>query len=331
MERLQLQLVVREHCPEAEQTVDLRHWFLCFSADIVSRFVLGTSLDCLDRVSRIFYWASLFDCLDSLGLTNIFQRALRLFFSEKNAKLQASRDEAILGSMEHLDTNRLDAVAAAVRQLDPSPQMKNELLGHVQSILLGGTDPMTTALTSIVHYTLQSPQTHAKLKAEIRSSLTSFDSLTVQQANDLPYLNAVIKETLRIYPPVATVLPRKSPGAVVDGTYIPPDVHVSSCMLAIHHNPTYFSEPDKFIPERWLDGGTGDNLEASQPFSIGPRGCIGKHLATFSLQYTVIALFLKFDMQCNEAPCDWPKRNKNYSTWITPSLYVSLRERKPHF
>jgi cytochrome P450 len=71
-------------------------------------------------------------------------------------------------------------------------------------------------------------------------------------------------------------------GIFIDGHKISSDFEVGVCIYAIHHNPIYFPDPFKFLPERWLpdsDFNTEQARSAFNPFSIGPRSCIGKGLA----------------------------------------------------
>jgi len=122
----------------------------------------------------------------------------------------------------------------------------------------------------------------------------TFASVTAQ----LPYLNACLEESLRLYPPVPSVLPRRtgSEGDIINGRFIPPDVSkVTSTKdrTLIHRSPQTsvgvhpwsaylsagnFKDPQTFAPERWLDDEryANDDRAACQPFSLGPRGCLGK-------------------------------------------------------
>lgn len=84
-----------------------------------------------------------------------------------------------------------------------------------------------------------------------------------------------------MHPPVPTGLLRTVPkgGDTIDGYWVPEGTSVAVGGWAASHNPLNFQEPDSFIPERWLehDGRfAGDNKKGMQPFSLGPRGCIGK-------------------------------------------------------
>lgn len=144
-----------------------------------------------------------------------------------------------------------------------------------------------------MYYLLTNAHTHTKLVDEIRRSFPSYSAITAVAAQSLPYLQAVIEEGLRIYPSGALGFPRKSPGIRVDGHWIPPgvslphrirsahtantkQVEIYTSSWTTHHDPDYFHDPDTFKPERWLDPNCADTKEASQPFSLGPRGCLGR-------------------------------------------------------
>lgn len=126
--------------------------------------------------------------------------------------------------------------------------------------------------------------------------------MTFRDVEELKYMNAVIEESLRIYPPFVTSLSRLVPqgGAAVDGHFLPEDVSIcvstqysvtfvtctnpNKTAVACHHYASYHSEsnfafPDKFIPERWLSSDPifeNDKKDVLQPFSLGPRVCLGK-------------------------------------------------------
>ena len=95
---------------------------------------------------------------------------------------------------------------------------------------------------------------------------------------DLPYLDAVIKETLRLYAPLPASEPRKRPvDTMIDGHQIPANTIVSMSPYALHRNPEIFRHPLVFNPERWL-GEPKDIVEMEKwfwPFSSGGRMCIG--------------------------------------------------------
>jgi len=114
------------------------------------------------------------------------------------------------------------------------------------------------------------------LKDEIRNTFKSYAGITAQSTLPLQYLHAAIEEAMRMYPALPTGAPRVSPGATVAGQYIPRGTDISVHNFTIARDPAFWSRPNEFYPERWIDEHNTDTKEASQPFSLGPRGCLGK-------------------------------------------------------
>ncbi|RMZ73054.1 glycosyl hydrolase family 3 N terminal domain-containing [Pyrenophora seminiperda CCB06] len=105
----------------------------------------------------------------------------------------------------------------------------------------------------------------------------------LKTADRMPYLNAVIKETLRLYAPLPASEPRSSPvDTVIDGYSIPRRTVCSMAPYSLHRNENVFPEPLKWKPERWISGGKDKTAEMERwfwAFSSGARMCIGLHLA----------------------------------------------------
>lgn len=91
---------------------------------------------------------------------------------------------------------------------------------------------------------------------------------------------AAFKEGLRLYPPVAGQMPRVVPrgGGTIAGGFVPEGTVVSMAQWPANHSARNFSEPEAFKPERFLEPERfpHDNFDVLQPFSMGPRNCIGK-------------------------------------------------------
>lgn len=105
-----------------------------------------------------------------------------------------------------------------------------EIAENFSAIMLAGFHTTQNALCAAIYFVLTHPGAHEKLKAELDGVYPSNADID-SQVQKLPYLNAVITEALRLYPPVPVGGPRVSPGAWVDGTYIPAGVSFS---LTLH-------------------------------------------------------------------------------------------------
>lgn len=155
------------------------------------------------------------------------------------------------------------------------------LLANANVLVIAGSDTTATALTAITYYLALDPDKQRALQDEIRGAFESAQSIKTDSLAGLPYLNAVIEEGLRLFPPTAFGLPRESPGAMVDGVWIPKGTVVHTSSWTTTHDERYFTNPRSFIPERWLPPlhpradatFNGDDHNAARPFSLGPRGC----------------------------------------------------------
>ncbi|KAI0363960.1 cytochrome P450 [Pilatotrama ljubarskyi] len=155
----------------------------------------------------------------------------------------------------------------------------SECLDH----LVAGLDTTGDALTFLM-YQLSLPScrpAQERLHAELVANPTA-------PLDDLPYLDAVVKEGLRLLSPVPSSFPRFVPegGSVIDGVRLSGGTIVSCQPYTLHRFDTrVFPDPDNFVPERWLDPeGTAERNQLFFAFSAGGRGCIGKNLALLEMK-----------------------------------------------
>ncbi|EHA27211.1 hypothetical protein ASPNIDRAFT_171519 [Aspergillus niger ATCC 1015] len=187
-------------------------------------------------------------------------------------------------------------------------QVTSELLDQ----LIANNGTVATTLLYVTWQLSQNSAALARLQEELRSKLgpeafawsASKEEDTLPKAKDvdeLPYLNAIIMETLRLHAPVAGSQPRITPenNKTTLGQYenIPGGVRVSAAAWSLHRNPAVFPRPDEWHPERWLS----ENLEGADKkerwfwaFSSGSRMCIGSNLALYLLKYVVAAIYANF-------------------------------------
>ncbi|KAL1598832.1 hypothetical protein SLS60_007974 [Paraconiothyrium brasiliense] len=156
------------------------------------------------------------------------------------------------------------------------PEMDN----NAGLFMIAGTETTATLVSGLTAMLLDHPRAMKELTTEIRGAFETPEDMTIERCATLPYLNACIKEALRLYPPVATGRPRVSPpeGSTVCGHYVPPGWIVSAPHLAMYTSASNFKDPFSFIPERWLGDArfASDKRHALQPFHVGPRDCLGK-------------------------------------------------------
>ena len=143
-----------------------------------------------------------------------------------------------------------------------------------------------SSITATVYYLVKYPQTYQKLSDEIDTILPHKPTVaTWQQVKGMPYLKACIDEGMRLLPPVATDLVRRTPPEclIIDGVKVPGNTDVSISAYTSHRDPDVFPDPERWDPDRWIvNRGTElmkDMLASWVPFSAGYRTCMGRNVA----------------------------------------------------
>lgn len=173
----------------------------------------------------------------------------------------------------------------------------------LMSLLVAGRDTTSQTLTWCFWSLATHPEAQERLYAEVIEALPGDTELEWRQHTDgkLPYLNAVIKETLRIYPPVPSDLKAAVKDDVLpSGAIIRAGSTFDWWQWGMSREPSLFEDPLKFKPERWLENPKDPNIPPPPtsnrppwiPFQFGPRVCLGKRMAESDLE-TVIALLVK--------------------------------------
>ncbi|EMR67655.1 putative isotrichodermin c-15 hydroxylase protein [Eutypa lata UCREL1] len=178
-------------------------------------------------------------------------------------------------------------------------------LGSVSlQVMLGGFGPMADWYYFTLFLLVNAPECYRILTDEIRTGFENYDDINIQSTANLHYLVACLDETLRMISTNSTGLPRYSPGAVVDGHYIPSGVTVQSSIHTLGRSPKYFHDPMHFRPERYLPAShpfydkafANDNTKGLPEFSLGPRACIGRELGWAEARLFMSKVLWQFDV-----------------------------------
>jgi cytochrome P450 len=210
-----------------------------------------------------------------------------------------------------MDTDRKDFFYYLLNARDPETGKgftTPELWGESNLLIIAGSDTTSTALAAAFFYLVHNPAALEKLQQEVRTTFSQEEDIhSSSTLNSCHYLRAVVDESMRLSPPVGGILPREvlSGGLQIDGLSIPEGIIVGVPTYAIHHNSSYVPYPFSFQPERWVAGSSPqisqDSVTTAQsafaPFSVGPRGCIGKGIAYVELMTALARVVFKYDMR----------------------------------
>ncbi|XP_076328734.1 cytochrome P450 3A5-like [Tachypleus tridentatus] len=177
----------------------------------------------------------------------------------------------------------------------------SEILANCLLFLLAGYETTCTTLGFTTHFLVNHPQIQEKLRNEVNSMLEKEKDLDYSSTSKLQYLDQVLSEVLRMYPPVPAFVNRECVTDYRYGTlYIPKGTTVQVPVWALHYNPVYWTEPEKFDPERFSPNQSQPSSLVYQPFGAGPRNCIGKRFALLEIKIVVAQILRHFILKPDE-------------------------------
>ncbi|KAK1977923.1 cytochrome P450 3A19 [Colletotrichum cereale] len=198
---------------------------------------------------------------------------------------------------------RKDFLTAILSAKDSAGLTEAEILSNSALFAMVGYDTSAASMSAVFYHVLREPDHYRRIQGEVRNAYSSASEITAQSVLRLPYMNACVQEALRLTPPInGRGSHRISPGATIDGLYVPKGVNVSADIWTIHRKPEYWALADKFRPDRWTDNGPGTLFEhdvrtSYRPFLVGPRVCIGREMALQSIRLTVAKIAFTYDLE----------------------------------
>lgn len=200
---------------------------------------------------------------------------IRFFAMQAFGKCQtmspANRTEPVEISLVAKLLSQQEKAGASLQDIDIASECADHLLAGIET---------TKNLLLFLIWALSLPE-NVRCQEKLRSELLQLvghdkGSPSVEATDKLPYLNAVLKEALRLYAPLPSSQPRFfDSDVVIEGYFIPAKTTVSMSPYCLHRNPDVFDEPRNFKPERWLDGADAEMKKWWWPFSSGGRMCTG--------------------------------------------------------
>ena len=205
-------------------------------------------------------------------------------------------DARIENENESTSSQHDDVLSVLVRAMNDNRMNREQVRDEIVTILLAGHE--TTALTIVWSWYLmcRHPEIEEKLRSEIHESLGDRPPL-FRDLTKLDYTRKVIKESLRLYPPV-WLIPRTSVAAdTIGGYYIPAGSAVLISPYCMHRNKAFWDRPDSFDPEHFSDRAISRDRYAYLPFGAGPRHCLGSGFGLMEAQIVIVMVAQSFRLR----------------------------------
>lgn len=169
------------------------------------------------------------------------------------------------------------------------------IIEETDTFTFEGHDTTSAAITFILLLLSHHPEAQEAILNEIRDAVGTKDDLTIDDFNKFEYMDRVIKESLRIYPPVPFISRSLSEDYQHDGFVQPQGSIVNIHIFDVHRDPIIFPDPEKFDPDRFLpENCVGRSNFAFVAFSAGMRNCIGQRFAMLELKMVVTKLIRNY-------------------------------------
>ncbi|KAJ6024690.1 cytochrome P450 [Penicillium herquei] len=235
-----------------------------------------------------------------------------------------------------------DMVQSMIKS-DLSPEQKSfsRILAECRSIIFAGQETTATVLTSVTYHVLSNPEIRSRLLKELTETRNAKgDKLGYQDIRNLPYLTAVIDEAFRTSNAVTGRLTRFS--EVADLHYqqyslprgvrnLPLTTYISISIPDTHMDPSIFTDPKTFLPDRWLKESDNKHLSKYlQPWGRGSRLCLGMELAYYDLYLSIARLFgpdCDFEMELFDTELkDWEAYGDFFAPANAPGASQAVKE-----
>ncbi|KAF1808638.1 benzoate para-hydroxylase [Eremomyces bilateralis CBS 781.70] len=341
------------HAPIGGYTdLDALHWFNYLAFDIIGDLAFGAPFGMLEKGKDIAEvrmtpdakptFAPAIEVLNRRGEVSATVGCLPAmkpyakylpdaFFSKGIAAVENLAGIAVArvnDRLERPDTDRVDLLARLMEGRDEKgqPLGRQELTAEALTQLIAGSDTTSNTSCAILYHCLTHPEVIVKAREELDKAWPAEQRVpTFSQVKDLPYLDALIKESLRIHSTSSLGLPRDvppqgitvtlSPSASSDpsnpsnqptSVYFPGGTTLSVPSYTIHHSQKVWGpDADEYRPERWLaDSANPAPIEAQKnafvPFSYGPRSCVGRNVAEMELALIVATVLRSWDWELRQ-------------------------------
>lgn len=244
-----------------------------------------------------------------------------------------------------LDPEALDAKGdmlsrwSAVKLSDPTKMNTRDIVVHLSTNVFAGSDTTAIALRAIFYFLLKNPAKMKKLVRQINEADVGrhlSNPISYKEAiTHLPYLNAVIKESVRLHPSVGLLLERHVPpgGNTICNTHIPGNTIVGINAWVTQQDPSVFDSPEEFRPERWMES-EGVSVEKIKEmdtsyfaFGAGSRTCLGRNISIIEMTKVVPQILREFEVRLDPPEREWKVTNKWF---VQQEDFIVKLERRRH-
>ncbi|KAJ4397171.1 hypothetical protein N0V93_001395 [Gnomoniopsis smithogilvyi] len=263
------------------QKLDVSKWFNYYSFDIMGDLAFGNSFNMLKDGKDSYFLSTTHT---NMVLIGIFSATIGRWEYQRFQRFVRGLVRTRIENEPHVPDVFHWILSDYNTNHKPTWQDKENLVGDASLIVVAGSDTTAATLTCLFYHFALHPEVYKKLQKEVDdffANEATSDDWESSSLGKLQYLQAVIDESLRLFPPVASGLQRQTPpqGVQIGDRWIPGNTIVMTPTYTLCRDPRTFPRGDEFIPERWTtQRELVKDATPNAPFSVGRFSCVGKQL-----------------------------------------------------
>uniref|UniRef100_A0A3Q3EKN4 unspecific monooxygenase n=1 Tax=Labrus bergylta TaxID=56723 RepID=A0A3Q3EKN4_9LABR len=313
------------------EVITIKDFFGSYSLDIMASSLLSVDLDTINNTSSplITYANKLFrfpillflfqgcfpfalPLLELMGFslfpkssTNYFKRFVEKIRQQRNGNSQKNSRDMLQNMIDSQTDNKSKKEGENKSKTTSHKFMlltDHEIISQVTMFVFAGYETSATTLTFLAYTLAQNPAVMKRLQEEIDVTFPDMGPVQYEALMQMEYLDSVVNECLRLYPPAARLERVAKEKVKINGITIPKDMLVMVPVYALHHDPELWPEPKEFRPDRF----SKENKQNIRPytylpFGAGPRNCIGMRFALLMVKLALVEVLQNYSFSvCDE-------------------------------
>ncbi|AWP05281.1 putative cytochrome P450 3A30-like isoform 2 [Scophthalmus maximus] len=302
------------------EVVEVKSFFGPYGMDVMASCSMGVDMDSINNPSHplLAHASNLFNIsiplfllqgcfpfiiplLKLLGVS-LIQKSSSAFFRTVVEKVRAERNESSpqRDILQHLVNSK--TVDDSREEKQKEGLNEHEIISQISILLMAGYETTASALMFLAYNMARNPEIMKRLQKEIDSTFPNKGSVQYEALMQMEYLDAVVNESLRLYPPIARIDRVAKETIKIKDITILKDMVVLVPVYALHHDPELWPEPEEFKPERF----SKENKQSITPytylpFGVGPRNCLGMRFALVILKLGLVEVLQNYSFSiCEE-------------------------------
>ncbi|POR38486.1 Pisatin demethylase [Tolypocladium paradoxum] len=314
-----------------------------FTLDVISDLAFGEPFGDIATDSDVHEYISTMEAnMPTIIVTTVLPW-LMVLLSSPLFKWMMPSEKDVIG----LGRTMAIAKQVAAERFGPHKKTQNDMLGsfvargltqseaesEILMQILAGSDTTATAIRATMLHIMSNARVLNKLRAEIKEFNPTWPVITDAEARTMPYLQAVIKEGLRMFPPVAGLMAKEVPqgGDTFKGVFLPGGTRIGYCAWGVVRYPDVWGEDaHEFRPERWIEASPEKIREMDGTvelvFGYGRWQCLGRNVAFMELNKVFVELLRRFDLSLVDPTQPW--KSSNYGVFLQSEYWIKAYRRE---